>query len=146
MMRLGIWLDCEKAFVISVSEDDYRTEWVHSNVENRVRYDGETKSSSRLGGMFVNPSRKRMERRKHQLREYFASLTPKIRGSEAILLFGPADTAKHLFKEIRQMKGFRDIPVRVEKADKMTENQMIARVREYYAGWDEKEAGKKGRA
>ncbi|HDR89792.1 MAG TPA: hypothetical protein ENN63_09235 [Bacteroidetes bacterium] len=144
--KLGIWLDCEKACLIFLLDDQVRVEHIASEVESRVRIEGETKEASRLGGMFINPVRKRTERRKHQFKEYFERLLSHMKGVGEIYLFGPAETGKKLGKEIRGNKSLRNIPVHVEKADKMTENQMIARVKKFFG---EREAGtgrRKGRA
>jgi len=128
--NVGVWLDKEKAYVISVNGGKHRIEKVESNVETRVRFDGETKSYSRIGGAFVNPSKKKTKREKHQLNHYLADLSYKLSGAENILIFGPADVKKELKKVLIKRK---DKPaIRLESADHMTENQMVARVKEHF--------------
>jgi len=143
--KLGIWLNCEKACLIFLSDDQVRVEHIVSDVESRVRIEGETKDASRLGGMFINPVKKRTERRKHQFKEYFERLMLRMNGVKEIYLFGPAGTGKKLWKEIRGNKALRNIHVQVEKADKMTENQMIARVKNFFEAGEAGSGRRKGR-
>ena len=46
--KVGIWLDSEKAYIISLINGMEKLERIESNVESRVRYEGEKKSSSRI--------------------------------------------------------------------------------------------------
>ncbi|MEA1887130.1 MAG: hypothetical protein U9N72_07980 [Bacteroidota bacterium] len=128
--NVGVWLDKEKAYVISVNGGKHKIEKVESKVESRIRYDGETKSYSRIGGTFFNPSKKKTKREKHQLKHYLDDLSCKLSGAEKILIFGPADVKKELRKALIKRK---DKPaIRLESADRMTENQMVARVKEHF--------------
>lgn len=128
--NVGVWLDKEKAYVISVNGGKHQIEKIESNVETRVRYEGETKSYSRVGGMVVNPSKKKTKREKHQLSHYLADLSCKLTGAEKILIFGPADVKKELKKILIRRK---DKPaISLESADQMTENQMVARVKKHF--------------
>ncbi|MFO7852927.1 MAG: hypothetical protein ACQERS_01260 [Bacteroidota bacterium] len=128
--NVGVWLDREKAYVIIVNEGKHKIEKVESNVESRVRYDGETKSYSRIGGTFFNPSKKKTKREKHQLKHYLDDLSCRLSGAEEILIFGPADVKKELRKNLIKRK---DKPaIRMESADRMTENQMVARVKAHF--------------
>ncbi|MDT8402249.1 MAG: hypothetical protein RQ743_11190 [Bacteroidales bacterium] len=128
--NVGVWLDKEKAYLISVNGGKHRVEKVESNVESRVRYQGETKSYSRIGGAFFNPSKKKTKREKHQLNHYLTDLSVKLSDAENILIFGPADVKKELKKVLIKRK---DKPaIRLESAEQMTENQMVARVKEHF--------------
>jgi len=128
--NVGVWLDKEKAYVISMNGGNHRIEKVESNVETRVRYEGETKSYSGRGGAFFNPSKKKMKREKHQLNHYLDDLCCKLSDAGSVLIFGPADAKKELKKVLIQRK---DKPaISIESAEKMTENQMVARVRKYF--------------
>jgi len=128
--NVGVWLDKEKAYVISVNGGKHQIEKVESNVESRVRYEGEKKSYSRIGGAFFNPSKKKTKREKHQLNNFLADLSGKLSDAENILLFGPAEVKKELRKVLIKRK---DKPaIRMESAEQMTENQMVARVKNHF--------------
>lgn len=128
--NVGIWLDAEKAYVISVNGGNHHIVKIESNVESRVRYEGETKAYSRRGGAFFNPSKKRTKRKKHQLNQFMDDLTSKLAGADNLLIFGPAETKNELKKVLLKRK---DKPsIKLETADKMTQNQMVARVRDHF--------------
>lgn len=128
--KVGIWVDCEKAHIISLFPERYVFETIESDVETRVRYDGESKSFSGKGGALVNPSKKKTKRRKHQLDNFIEMLVEKVFSAEEVFIFGPADTKKELSKGLRKRKDCP--PVRLSSADKMTERQMVARVKEHF--------------
>ncbi|MFO7755730.1 MAG: hypothetical protein R6V34_07095 [Bacteroidales bacterium] len=130
--NVGVWLDKEKAYLISVNGGNHSIEKVESNVESRVRYEGESKSFSGRGGAFFNPSKKRTKREKHQLNHYLTDISSRLSDAGNVLIFGPADAKKELKKVLIKRK---DKPaISLESAEKMTENQMVARVREHFRG------------
>lgn len=129
--NVGVWLDKEKAYVISVNGGNHKVEKVESNVESRVRYEGETKSYSGRGGAFFNPSKKRTKRAKHQINSYLSDVSGKLDSAQNVFIFGPASTKKELGKILSERK---DKPaIRMESADRMTENQMVAKVKRHFS-------------
>ena len=131
--KVGIWLDSEKAYIISLINGREKLEKIESNVESRVRYEGEKKSSSRIGGQLVNPQKKKTKRKKQQLKNYFQNILKKTKDAGDIYIFGPAEAKTGLNKEYSKHKGLQDKVLRVENSGKLTENQMIAQVREVFA-------------
>ena len=77
--KVGIWLDSEKAYIISLIDGREKLEKIESNVESRVRYEGEKKSFSRIGGQLVNPQKKKTKRKKQQLQSYFQNILKKTK-------------------------------------------------------------------
>ncbi|UCG27498.1 MAG: hypothetical protein JSV24_11080 [Bacteroidales bacterium] len=130
--NVGIWLDNEKAYIITLVNGNEHVEKIESNVETRVRFKGETKSYSRLGGMFINPQKKKTKRKNHQLKEYFNSILKRTRDANGIYIFGPADAKKNLKKVYQREKSFTNKLKGVESSDRLTENQMVARVKKVF--------------
>ncbi|MCH7657329.1 MAG: hypothetical protein IIB05_03280 [Bacteroidetes bacterium] len=131
--NVGIWLDSEKAYIISLVDGREELETIESNVESRVRYKGEKKSFSRIGGQLFNPQKKKTKRKKHQLHSYYQDILKKTKNAGKIYIFGPAEAKTGLNKEYTKHKELQDKILRVESSDSLTENQMIARVREVFA-------------
>lgn len=131
--NLGIWLDHEKAHLVMVEGDQVSTETLVSNFESRLRIEGEGKNYSSSSGLMVHLVKKRTERRRHQLRNYYSSIMSRLTGVKKIYIFGPAGVGKELGKEISRHKHHSAIPVYIEKADNMTLNQIIARVKKYFS-------------
>ncbi len=131
--NVGIWLDSEKAYIISLIDGREKLERIESNVESRVRYEGEKKSFSRIGGQLVNPQKKKTKRKKQQLQNYFKSILKKTNDAGNIYIFGPAEAKIGLTKEYKKHKSLQNKVLKVENSDNLTENQMIAQVREVFA-------------
>jgi hypothetical protein len=130
--NVGIWLDNEKAYIITLNDGNENVEKIESKIETRVRIEGEKKSYSRLGGMFINPQKKKTKRKNHQLKEYFNLILRKTRGASSIYIFGPADAKNNLKKVVQQEKSLTHKLKQVDPSDKLTQNQMIARVKEVF--------------
>ena len=72
------------------------------------------------------------DRRKHQLHEYYQQIVRRIQDAKKILIFGPGEAKGELSKEIKKSKALAAKLVAVEVADKMTENQIAAKVRTFF--------------
>ena len=128
----GIWIDREKAFVVIISEDRETIERIESGIAGRVRLSGGSRSRTIYGPQDVASERKIEEKRKHQFREYYRTVVDKIGDARKVFLFGPGEAKVELEKEIKNSKELALRVAGVEPADKMTENQIRARVREFF--------------
>ncbi|MCY1636408.1 hypothetical protein [Marinifilum sp. D737] len=131
--NIGVWLDTEKAYIITLESGNCHIETIESEVETRVRFKGETKAYSRMGNQFINPAKRMTHRRRHQFKQYFENISSKLENAEEIYLFGPAETKVHLAKHINKNTNLNDKVRKIESEDNMTENQMIARVKEIFS-------------
>src|SRR3989304_5111598 len=68
---------------------------------------------------------------KDQLGNYYDGIISFIRGAEAIWIFGPGE-AKVEFKSHLISEGLEGIIVGIDTVDKMTDNQISAKVRDHY--------------
>jgi hypothetical protein len=57
--QTGIWLDKEKAVVITLNDHGYNLKIIESEIETRERYDGEKKKFGRFGSQFLNEETKK---------------------------------------------------------------------------------------
>jgi hypothetical protein len=83
---VGIWIDYEKAFVVSIVDNQERVACIESNVEGHYRLSGGSRSSMPYGPQDVASERKIGERRRHHLHQYYEKIIREIRDSEKILL------------------------------------------------------------
>lgn len=133
---VGIWLDQSKAHFIGYDEGEaIFIESLISPHERIKREEGEVNDTARFS---PNPSvLSTNEYRKNniaqnELNEYFKMLEEKISKFDDIFLFGPG-TAKDQFKNrLADNKAFSKKWVSVQNADKMTDNQLLAFVRDFY--------------
>ncbi|ETN96496.1 hypothetical protein [Zhouia amylolytica] len=130
--NIGIWVDKMKAYVVYLKGTERSMEIVNSEVENFHPVGG-SRSKNKWGPQDVVQDSKYSEREKHQLKRYFDDIVEKLENVDAIALFGPADTNLKLAKHIQShYKSMASKIKGVEKADSMTENQIMALVNDYY--------------
>ena len=128
----GVWLDRQKAFLITLANGTETVLRIDSEIESRVRFPGDTKNYSRFGSMLMTPIRKLTERRKHQLTDYFGKIAKCLSEVDEIYIFGPAETKIAFHKELRKNRNLAYRIVKVEPCELITEHQMVAKVKETF--------------
>ena len=132
MKQVGIWLDKKTAYIVTLKGEEAGLETIDSELEfYNVR--GGSRSKTRWGPQQVVQDSRYLEREKHQLKKYFQSILEKVKDADKIVLFGPGQTAEKLYKEIAE--NYTEMTgriLKVEKANSMTDNQIIAWVRSFY--------------
>lgn len=131
-MKTGIWLDKERAHIISLNDGQVKFNTVLSGVED-FRIHGGSGTRLKGGPQDVVHDSKYLQREKHQLKKYYNNIISELKDTTAIVIFGPAETGEKFFKELFVNK--KDISAKVksvEKADSMTKNQVIAWVKDFY--------------
>ena len=132
MKKIGIWLDKEKAHLVTLKNEDVRFRTINSEIEF-FHPKGGVRSKTKSGPQDVVQDSKYLEREKHQLKLYFKELAKAMEDAEAIAIFGPADTNDKFYKELNENYKTLALKVKtVEKVDSMTENQVKALVRNFF--------------
>ena len=133
MKKIGVWIDKREAKIVTLTADKETLHTIPSNVED---YHVKGGSGTRLKGgpQDVVQDSKYLEREKHQLRVFFRTIVAEINDADELLIFGPAQAPQKLQKELVDTYPQLSEKVRgVEKADSMTENQVKAWVRDFFA-------------
>jgi len=138
---VGIWLDHREAFVVSLTkgqmpfaENSQMIEHVESGIERRVRLSGGSRSrKTPFGPQDISVDSKQEDRIKSQLRKYFKEILHRINDADKILIFGPGEAKIELNKEIEKSKSLAAKVKKIEAADKMTDKQIAAKVRNFFA-------------
>ncbi|RED43837.1 hypothetical protein DFQ10_10426 [Winogradskyella eximia] len=132
MKNTGIWIDIDNAYIVSIENENETFKTVSSNIEHYKAHGG---SGTKLKGgpQDVIQDSKYLEREKQQLKLYFKDIASQINDTNALVLFGPADTNEKFSKELHKHYNSLSTKIKgVEKADSMTENQVKAWVRDYF--------------
>jgi stalled ribosome rescue protein Dom34 len=127
--QVGLWIDHRKAVIVVVSAEGDATSHIESNVEKHVRYSGGGHSHESRPGTAEDTQDRHFD---GQLNKYYDAVIERIRDAEAILILGPGEAKGELRTRLEQ-GGLGARIVGVETADKMTERQVSAKVREYMA-------------
>lgn len=131
--QTGIWLDFKKAYIINLENKSAKVLTIESEVED-YHVVGGARSKQPWGPMDKTSESKYLERRKHQSKKYYEALKQIVADKEELFVFGPAEAKKGLEKAILEDHNFKPALLGVETADSMTENQMVAEVRSFFAG------------
>ncbi|MCP4974749.1 MAG: hypothetical protein GY931_01190 [Maribacter sp.] len=133
MKNIGIWLDKEKAHMVTLTEESERFETLLSDIEVFRPKGGSGTKSAKWGPQDVVQDSKYLERKKHQFKTYFMNLADFIKTADAIAIFGPAETANKFKKELDKKYPLLASKVKtVTKVDSMTDNQVKKLVREFF--------------
>jgi len=127
--NIGLWVDHKQAFLIR--NGTKKVEVIDSKVKSRTHFSG----GSRIRGTY----NQRMDSELHhddyyksQLDKYYTQIILAIHNADSIFIMGPGEAKLELKRALQRHKDLRNRLVKVEKADKMTINQMIAHVRLFY--------------
>ena len=132
MKNTGVWLDKNKALIVTLENDTESFKSVASNIEHIHEQGGAGKHYTR-NPLNVIKEKSNLEREKQQLRAYFKEIVPAIDDTDALVIFGPAETGKKFSKELQQRyKYLSSKIIDVKRADSMTDNQVKAWVRDFF--------------
>ncbi len=132
MKNSGVWLDKEKAHIITIEKENEMFETIYSEIEN-YNVSGGSGTRFKGGPQDVVQDSKYLNREKQQLKLYFKNIIPHIKQSHKIAIFGPAETFQKFKKELEE--NYTEINAKViniARADSMTNNQIKALIRDYF--------------
>ena len=130
--NVGLWIDHVRAFIVTLKANgDIDSNIIESEIEPSTKSTGggRTKTPYSKGGVSVEKSQLRQQQ---QLKGYYEDIIERISAADKIYLFGPGTAKKELNHAIQKNALIAEKIIGIDAADKMTEPQMIAKVRNYY--------------
>ncbi len=127
--NVGLWIDHKQAYAIWYQDE--KVEVIPSNIEPPAHYSGGTQLGGKLNQKADTEPRNN-DRFRLQLNKYYQQVTAALKHADSILIMGPGQAKIELEKVIKKNKSMQKRILKVATADKMTKNQMIAYVREFY--------------
>ena len=127
--NIGLWIDHKQAYLIRY--DQNKVEVIPSNVEPRAHYTG----GARIEGTYnqgIDSEAHHNDRYENELGKYYARVIEILKTADSILVMGPGEAKLEFEKALEKHKSLRNKLLEIQTADKMTKNQMIARVRKFY--------------
>lgn len=117
--KVAIGMDYSVASVIKFTPESYEMKNVESQFPSYEKMD---------------KSEQQMHNKKNKLlSDYYKNLVGLIKNYSEILLFGPNSAKVELLNVLRHEKDFKKMKVEIKNTDKMTENQKIFFVKEYFS-------------
>ncbi len=129
--QIGIWLDFREAHIITLDGEKNNIEVIPSEIED-FNPKGGARSKTPYGPMDVTSEKKYLERNKNQVNEYYSKIMEHVKDAKEIFIMGPAEAKIGLRKKMVKTNSFSPFIKGFEAADSISENQKIARVREFF--------------
>ncbi len=118
--NIGIWMDYSNAELIDLNHQVDK-----KSIESDFTYDTEKETLSRSESIMHN--------KEQQMNEaYYKELSDVIVNYEHVLLFGPTNAKAELHNYLNKDLHFKDIQIDVAAADKMTDNEKQAFVKNHF--------------
>ncbi len=127
----GIWIDHRNAVIVFLSDSDIKTKIVESDVEEQVEAARGARSSKPYGSGNIATSDRRDNRFTQLLDRYYDEVIDELKTVDNIFLVGPGE-AKGEFQKRTKTRGLPASILAVEAADKMTQPQFVAKVKEFF--------------
>jgi hypothetical protein len=130
--RVGIWIDHRKAVIVSTSADLVTARTLESKVGPHSRYSGGAGSSAPEGPQDEGGEKKYEERYGQLLDRYYDEVISQLGQPEALLILGPGEAKLQLRERLSRSKALSGCVVGIETTDKLTDAQIVAKVKEHY--------------
>jgi len=115
--NVGIWMDHSTANLIDIN--------ANNTINSEFTFDTKEEALSRSESLMHN--------KRQQLHEaYYKEIADVILKYEHVLLFGPTNAKTELHNYLNKDLHFKDIKIDIESADKMTDNEKDAFVRNHF--------------
>ena len=131
-IKAGVWIDHHKAVVVLMKDGGEETKLIESNTDKAFASagDSDSKQPDRTKGFAHEKTQE--HKFMTQLNTYYDEVLTCLRDADSVLLLGPGE-AKGEFQKRLESKKFPAHIVELETADKLTDHQIAANVREHFA-------------
>ncbi|MFN3490350.1 MAG: hypothetical protein ACK4YV_14515 [Emticicia sp.] len=119
---LGIWMDNSMAHIIEFGQETVETNIIYSKFTHQEREQSLVKNENVMHN-----------KEQHLQTEYYKELGELIKKREEVILFGPTNAKVELMNILKEDHHFDNIKIEVKSADKMTDNQRVAFVKDYFS-------------
>jgi len=130
--QIGLWLDHKRAFLVTVRDQSVTTETIELEILPPPRSSGGLRSAAGQPTHGVDPDAKQDARLAHYLDRYYEAIIARLGDAERIHIMGPGQAKLELKRKVAACKPLASRPVSLENADKLTDPQIVARMREVF--------------
>jgi stalled ribosome rescue protein Dom34 len=120
---VGLWIDHREAVIITVADAGEVIQRISSDVEQHGRFSAHAPEGS--------PEDRRDRRFGEHLHRYYDEVIAAIRDADSILIVGPGEAKGELAQRLEHAK-LRDRIVGIETVDKLTDRQIVAKIRQHF--------------
>ena len=130
--KVGVWIDHSKAVIVDVTNTQEDTRIILSEVESQLQRTGDSPLKGRFESQQVPADDNRQRAYTEHLNGFYDEVIACLRNAGEILILGPGEAKGELKKHLESNRMGACI-MAVEPADKMTDPQIAAKVRQHFA-------------
>lgn len=131
--QTGIWIDSSKAIIVCLDGKKESITEIVSDIENKSHHNREGNKGTFSGSHHSANETQLTNRKKEQANFYIDSVIDYIKKSDELYVFGPAGAKTQLKKRIQEEQIITPDKLKgIDTSDKMTVNQIVAKVRDFY--------------
>lgn len=131
MKNIGLWIDHKKAILVIQDDQGQNIQQIESNIGRHIRYHGASHPKTPFSAQYQQGDDQLDNKFTEQLNKFYQTVITHLEDADAVLIFGPGEAKLELEKRIAHEKVKAEI-LGVETADKMTERQIMSKVRNYF--------------
>lgn len=130
--EVGLWIDHRQALLVINLDQEEEIKRITSDMEKHVRYSGDSQAGGASEPHSSGTTEDGRDRRfGDHLNRYYDEVIADLRDATAILILGPGEAKVELQKRL-EIQGLSDRIVAIKTADKMTDDQIAAEVRQHF--------------
>lgn len=119
--HLGVWMDHSTAHLMDVSGETITSTRIESEFTHREK----TRTLEKGEYMMHNDEQQKQH-------AYYKKIGDAIRNYDQVIVFGPTSAKNEFHNMLKGDRHFENVRIEVKSADKMTENQQKAFVKDYF--------------
>jgi hypothetical protein len=127
----GLWIDHRRAIVVTITDAGQQIREITSHAEKQIRRAAGSRPDGPFESQAVPADDSRQREYTGELSRYYDEVAAYLRGAREVLILGPGEAKGELKRRIEKDPAGGRI-VGVEAADKMTQPQIVQRVREQF--------------
>ncbi|MBI1279818.1 MAG: hypothetical protein GC179_16945 [Anaerolineaceae bacterium] len=129
--EVGLWIDRRQAVIVTLHDGTESVERVTANFEKRGHYTSDVQTPSQAS-LKIDRAEDKYERHTQEMvNHYYSEVTSHIKDATDLYIMGPGQ-AKTEFQKYVEAQKLPAAILRVEPADKLTDAQIAARVRQSF--------------
>ncbi|NMW22323.1 MAG: hypothetical protein HKK67_11970 [Chlorobiaceae bacterium] len=129
----GLWIDHKEAILVSIEGEKTDVQRIESAAERHHKPSGGWKSGGTSVAQTVSNEHIDEERRKHQYHAFYQKVIELLGDSANIAIFGPGEAKIEIAKALAKISELHKKVAAVEACDRLTENQLIAKVKKFFS-------------
>ncbi len=129
--KAGVWIDHHGAVIVALGHDGEHTTHIASHVEKHLERSGDSPLKGRAEPLSVPADDRRQRALTGELNLYYDAVIAALHGFDRLLLFGPGEAKGELHTRLSKAQPGARVEA-VETADKMTDPQIVAKVRAHF--------------